>query len=98
MLPLHQAIEDQEADAVIALIREGVDVNEADPTVGGARPLHIAVDIECEEACRLNDEGDESAIPAAVFTRLLLVAGADPYLTDGNGNTAIDWARNRNHA
>jgi ankyrin repeat protein len=93
-----EAMGEGRLSAVNDLIQEGADVNAADPSAGGVRPLHLAVDIECEDACRRNDEGDPNAVPVASLSRILLVAGADPHLTNENGETAIDWARNRNHA
>jgi ankyrin repeat protein len=83
--------------AVSALLQEGADPNQQDPELGGFRPLHLAVDIECEESCRRYDAGDEAARPRARLTRLLLSAGADPDLPDGNSRTARRMAVERGH-
>jgi len=79
------------------LLGEGADPNQPDPDFGGFRPLHLAVDIECENSCRRYDAGDENARPKAIITTLLLNAGANPDLFDFHGQSARDIARERNH-
>lgn len=97
MLPLHCAIEDMDEQGVIALLASGADPNQPDPELGGFRPLHLAVDIECEDACYRYDAGDAGAQPKATITRILLNAGADPDLPDGQGQTARSIAQERRH-
>ena len=97
MLPLHHAIEHTDERAVTALLQAGADTNQPDPELGGFRPLHLAVDVECEDSCRRYDNGDHEARPQATITRLLLDAGADPDLLDGNGRTVRTMAIERMH-
>lgn len=97
MLPLHQAIEHENIIAVAELIANGANVNERDPSLGMATPLHIAVDIECEISCRKNDAGDHLSIPIATYSELLIHNGANPMEKDARGKTAKDWAQIRNH-
>ena len=97
MLPLHHAIEHMDERAIIALLQTGADPNQPDPELGGFRPLHLAVDAECEDSCRRYDSGDKDARPQATITRLLLHAGANPDLLDGNGRTARAMAIERKH-
>lgn len=97
MLPLHAAIESMNLSEISSLISDGVNVNEQDPSIGGFTPLHLAVDIECEEACRCYDAGSLNAVPKSDISRLLLAAGADPCIADFNGLTPIQLAAARNH-
>jgi ankyrin repeat protein len=97
MLPLHLAIEHMDEPKIAALLDQAADFNQADPDIGGFRPLHLSVDIECEDSCRRYDGGDEQAQPHARITSLLLKAGADPDLPATNGQSARDLARERNH-
>ena len=80
-----------------SFLEAGDDVNAPDPDHGQVTPLHMAVDIECEDACRRYDAGDQTAAPIATFTRLLLDYGANPNLPNGDGKTPLDWALARNH-
>lgn len=98
MTPLHAAIEHMDIPAVQDLLAAGVDPNHPDPEFGGFRPLHLAVDIECEEAIRRYDKGDADARPRATITRLLIDAGADPALLDGQGLSPRDIALERHHS
>lgn len=98
MLPLHHAIEHMDERAVVALLQEGADPNQPDPELDGFRPLHLSIDIECEDSCRRYDAGDEEAVPRAAITRLLVNAGANPNLLDGNGKTPRTMAFERMHA
>ena len=97
MLPLHAAIEEMNEAAVRNLLGDGEDINTPDPSLGGCRPLQLAVDIECELACRLLDEGELDARPVATLSRLLLGAGANPDLPDDSGASARSVAREREH-
>jgi hypothetical protein len=97
MLELHKAIEHMEVQQVRDLLGAGADPNAQDSELGGFRPLHLAVDIECEEACRRNDAGELDAAPRATISSLLMEAGADPDLTDFRGNTARSIAEERCH-
>jgi hypothetical protein len=97
MLPLHLAIEHMDEPRIVQLLDDLTDPNQPDPELGGFRPLHLAVDIECEDSCRRYDSGDEQAQPHARITLLLLRAGADPDLRASNGQSACDMARERNH-
>ena len=65
MLRLHHTIEEMDEHAVSALLQEGADPNQPDPEIGGFRPLHLAVDIECEDSCRRYDAGEKAARPRA---------------------------------
>jgi hypothetical protein len=91
MLRLHDAIEYMHEHAVSALLQEDADPSQQDPEIGGFRPLHLALDVECEESFRRCDAGEEAARPKARLSRLLLTAGADPDLPDGKGRSAREW-------
>ncbi|MFZ6756024.1 ankyrin repeat domain-containing protein [Undibacterium sp. Ji50W] len=97
MHPLHQAIESMDYDSVKCLLEAGADPNVPDAEFGGARPLHLSIDIECEESCRRYDKGEFGAVPSASISRLLIEFGANPYLCDPAGQSPIDWATHRNH-
>ena len=97
MLPLHNAIEHLNEQELISLLQSGADPNQPDPSIGGFRPLHLAVDIECEDACSRYDKGDHSARPVARLTRILIEAGANPNLPDEKGMTAKEIAKERAH-
>ena len=97
MLALHQAIERMDADTAKSLLEQGANVNARDPEVGMATALHLAVDIECEDACRRFEGGDSDASPVATLTKLLLDFCADPSVSDAGGKTPRDWATERNH-
>lgn len=97
MLPLQHAIEHMDERAVIALLQSGADPNQPDPELGNFRPLHLAIDVECEDSCRRYDAGDKEAYPQATITKLLLAAGANPDLADGSGQTARAVASERMH-
>lgn len=98
MTPLHAAVEHMNLSAIRHLIAAGADINAPDSSLSGARPLHLAVDIECEECLRRQDAGEADAIPVSTASKLLWDAGANPELPDHDGRTAIDWAREHNHA
>ncbi|MDB5703779.1 MAG: ankyrin repeat protein [Sphingomonas bacterium] len=97
MLPLHCAIEDFDQEALVVLLRNGADPDQPDPDFGGFRPLQLAVDIECEEACRRYDKGELDSRPRASLTTILVNAGASPDLSDAKGLTARALARDRMH-
>jgi len=83
--------------ALCELLSAGADPNAPDAELGGFRPLHLAVDIECEDSCYRYDMGDVSASPKATVSRILAEAGANPDLTDFKGNTARSIAKERLH-
>lgn len=94
--PLHSAIEHYEIEVLRQLLQAGADPNEPDPDFG-TRPLQLSVDIECEDACRREDAGDEDWKPHATLTAVLLLHGASPDLPDAKGETARLWAQRRRH-
>lgn len=98
MLPLHLAVEHMNEAAIRELLGAGADPNAPDPELGGFRPLHVAVDIECEDSCYRYDMGDASAAPKATVSRILVGAGANPDLPDLQGRTARSIAKERLHA
>ncbi|MGK5066041.1 ankyrin repeat domain-containing protein [Janthinobacterium sp. RT4P48] len=97
MFALHAAIEQMDIKAARSLLEQGANVNARDPEVGMATALHIAVDIECEDACRRYDSGDADASPVPALTKLLLDFCADPSVPDAGDKTPRDWAVERNH-
>lgn len=97
MLALHHAIEQMDIMAARFLLEQGANVNARDPEVGMATALHLAVGIECEDACRRYDSGDDDASPVPALTKLLLDFCADPSVPDAQGKTPHDWASERNH-
>jgi len=97
MLPIHKAIEQMDEEMLITLLERGANPNEHDPELGGFTALHLAVDIECEEACLRYDRGELGAHPQARLSRLLVAAGANPNLTDSSGVTPLGMAEERNH-
>jgi ankyrin repeat protein len=94
---LHFAVESMDFDLAVQLLDAGADPNFSDPEWNHVRPLHLAVDIECEESCRREDHGDLNAQPNSVFTNLLVKYGASPHLPDSAGRTPLDWATERDH-
>lgn len=84
-------------ESVKRLLASGADVNEPDADFAGARPLHISIDIECEESCRRYDLGEADAEPLSFMSALLLESGASPHLLDSAGQSPIDWAKRRSH-
>ena len=97
MLPIHEAIEHMDEEELIILLEQGANPNAQEPELGGFTPLHLAVDIECEDACSRYDRGELGAQPLARLSRLLLAAGANPNLPDSNGITPFQMAKERNH-
>jgi ankyrin repeat protein len=94
---LHFAVENMDFDLAVQLLDAGADPNFSDPEWSDVRPLHLAVDIECEDSCRREDDGDLNAQPNSIFTSLLVKYGASPHLPDNAGRTPLDWATERNH-
>ena len=79
---LHFAAEHGDVSLLDALIEAGADLNVRDR--GGATPLRIAVDSEC-------DAGVQCKVPITFdTTRRLLAAGADRSIADHNGLTPAD--------
>jgi ankyrin repeat protein len=97
MFALSQAIENMDLASAKSLLEQGANVHARDPAVGMATALHLAVDIESEDACRRFDAGDAEASPVPLLTELLLDFGADPSLRDSDGKTPRDWATQRQH-
>lgn len=95
--PLHKSVESMDSARVNELVAQGVDVNQIDIGLGGFTALHLAIDIECELACRENDFGQLAAAPISFISKLLLEAGANPKIPDFQGFTAIDLAKLRIH-
>jgi ankyrin repeat protein len=96
LTPLELAIEHLQLEVVRYLLDVGADANGRDAL--GQTPLHFAVDIEIDFAIsRLDREG--RAEPASTaLTALLLELGADPLAANCNGETPLDWARQRGHS
>ena len=95
MSDLLDAIEDFDENKVRQLLKEGAAVNMRG--YGGITPLHLAVDSEAEEAIyRYDTKGDETP-PDGKFVNLLVAYGADIKAKDDNGETPLDWAKQRNH-
>ena len=67
------------------------------PGYAGTTPLHLAVDIEMEDAIYRYDVEHDSNPPRNDITRLLLRYGANAQLKDQNGRTPLDWAVGRGH-
>ena len=97
MLPLQAAIEHMDEQLVSLLLVRGADPNQPDPECGGFRPLHLSVDIECEDSCRRFDVGEKEAQPHTRLTSLLLQARANPDLPDSSEQTARSIAQVRLH-
>lgn len=97
MLALHHAVEQMDLETARSLLEQGEHVDAKDPAVGMATALHLAVDIECEDACRRFDEGDAHASPVPTLTKLLIDFDADPFVSDAEGKTLRDWAVERKH-
>ena len=101
--PLIEAVRNQDADAVRALLREQVDVNAPQPD--GATPLHWAVHWENLQLADLligagadvtvaNDLGVTPLVMACssgngALVGMLLMAGADPNASLAGGETAL---------
>jgi ankyrin repeat protein len=89
------AIESSQLGAVRFLLKRGANPNKSGP--GGVTPLHLAVDVEVEEAKRRFDVSGEASRVATSLVTLLLEAGADPRQSNPTGETPIHWAQNSRH-
>lgn len=95
MNELFDAIENFQEDKVRLLLESGHNPNVRG--LGGITPLHLAVDIEIQDAIRRNDLDNDFTCPKANIVRLLLNYGADAELKDDKGATALDWANELNY-
>ena len=92
---LLDAIENFDKERVRLLLGAG-----ADPNIrgfAGITPLHLAVDIEAEDALYRYDTGGDDAPPDGALVRLLVSHGADVEAKADSGETPLDWARQRKH-
>ena len=86
--PAHQAVEDQDAEALTQLLAKGVDPDEV---CGNMTLLMHAIDAEGDGAL-------QSGGPLAVHTTAVLLAfGADPQLPGPDGQTPMDLAVHYGH-
>jgi len=83
--PIHIAVEHGHVEIVRFLIQEGA--NPDLPDLVGMTPLHLAVDVACDVAHQTGRETSTEEIKA------LLELGADPMVVSGDGDTALDIAR-----
>jgi ankyrin repeat protein len=95
MSDLLDAIENFDEDKVRHLLKEGASVNIRG--YGGITPLHLAVDIEAEEALYRYDTKGDKTPPDGKLVNLLMAYGANVEAKDDNGETPLDWAKHRNH-
>lgn len=88
--PLHQAIDDEEANVLSYLLLLG-----ADPSfeIDRYRPIHLAIDVEID-SCNNTGRYPE---PIAFMTYILLLAGADINAVSRFGDTPLKMARQRGH-
>lgn len=96
MSELLDAIEHFDEQRARRLLEGGVDPNARG--YGGVTPLHLAVDIEAENALYRYDTGGDETPPDGRLVQLLLAHGADARAKDDRGETPLDWARQRKHA
>jgi ankyrin repeat protein len=95
MSDLFDAVEQLDKERVRYLLEAG-----ANPNIrgfAGITPLHLAVDIEVEDAIRRYDKGGSETPPDGALIRLLVAHGADVQAKDDKGETPLDWAKQRKH-
>jgi ankyrin repeat protein len=95
MSELLNAVEQFDKERVRRLLESG-----ADPNIrgfAGVTPLHLAVDIEVEDAIRRYDSGGVETPPDGALVRLLVAHGTDVEAKDDKGETPLDWAKQRKH-
>ena len=86
--PAHQAVEQEDAEALARLLAGGSDPDEV---FGNMTLLTHAIDIE-------GDGSLQSGQPLTVHTTAVLLAfGADPELADPDGRTPMDMANRYGH-
>ncbi|WP_329344589.1 ankyrin repeat domain-containing protein [Streptomyces sp. NBC_00663] len=86
--PAHQAVEDEDAEALAQLLAKGVDPDEV---CGSMTLLTHAIDAEGDGAL-------QSGCPLTVHTTAVLLAfGADPQLPGFDGRTPMDVAVHYGH-
>jgi ankyrin repeat protein len=86
--PAHQAVEDEDAEALAQLLAKGVDPDEV---CGSMTLLTHAIDAEGDGAL-------QSGCPLTVHTTAVLLAfGADPQLPGSDGRMPIDLAVHYGH-
>lgn len=86
--PAHQAVEQEDAQALARLLAAGSDPDEA---FGNTTLLTHAIDVE-------GDGSLQSGRPLTVVTTAVLLAfGADPQLVDPDGHTPLDMAHHYGH-
>ncbi|MCQ9707784.1 ankyrin repeat domain-containing protein [Streptomyces albidoflavus] len=86
--PAHQAIEDDDLDGLVHLLRQGVDPDEV---CDGMTLLLRAIDYEADTAIQGGEEMGSS------FTKALLYYGADPLLRAPSGETPAEMAEYYGH-
>jgi ankyrin repeat protein len=91
---LLDAIENFDEHRMKSLLQAGADPNERGY---GITPLHLAVDIEIQDAINRADRRNDLSPPSGRLVRLLLIYGADPTAVDESGKTALDWANEMDH-
>ncbi|MFI1565607.1 ankyrin repeat domain-containing protein [Streptomyces sp. NPDC020490] len=86
--PAHQAVEQEDAEALARLLTAGSDPDEV---FGNMTLLTHAIDVE-------GDGSLQSGQPLTVHTTAVLLAfGADPELADPDGRTPVDMASHYGH-
>jgi len=86
--PVHQAVEQEDAEALARLLAAGADPDEV---FGKTTLLTHAIDVE-------GDGSVQNGQPLTVHTTAVLLAfGADPELADPGGRTPMDMADHYSH-
>ena len=91
---LMAAVDCQSESLVALLLRHGASVGGVDERKQTA--LHFAIAAAIDERSHHFDTCGEVLEPNLTIVRMLLEAGADPSVTDQNGASPLDWARNGN--
>jgi len=89
---LLEALEDFNESEVRRLLENGHNPNFRG--YAGITPLHLAVDIEIQDAINRYDKYNDTTRPNGNLVRLLLYYGADIEAKDDQGATPLDWANN----